>query len=77
MPANLLLALPLAIPLATALAARLLPDRASEAAQILGATALLLAGLAVALRVAVDGPLLLAGLLYADALSALLVAVVT
>jgi hydrogenase-4 component F len=48
----------------------------SERAHLAGASALLLIGLALAVRVFTAGPLLWAGLLYADALSALLVVIV-
>ena len=70
--AELLLPLLLILPLLTALAGRL-PAPWSERSHLAGATALLLVGLLLAARVFGAGPLLLADLLYADALSALLV----
>jgi hydrogenase-4 component F len=73
---ELLLILPLAVPLVTALAAWRLHGRWSEVAQVGGSTALLAVGWLLAWRVVTAGPLVLDGVLYADGLAALLVAIV-
>lgn len=72
---SLLLPITLLLPLVTAIAGRL-PAPWSERSHLAGATAVLAAGLGLAVGVFAGGPLLWADLLYADALSALLVAVV-
>src|SRR5713101_751793 len=76
MSPSLLLILPLVVPLVTAPVAWRLPVRWSERAQVIGSSLLLAAAWLLAWRVFTTGPLALDGLLYADALSALLVAVV-
>jgi hydrogenase-4 component F len=75
MDAAALLPLVLVLPLLTAAAGRL-PAPWSERAHLLGASALLAACLGLAGRVFGGGPLAAGDLLYADALSALLVAVI-
>src|SRR5258708_37424356 len=76
MSPSLLLILPLVVPLVTAPVAWRLPVRWSERAQVIGSSLLLAAAWLLAWRVFTTGPLALDGVLYADALSALLVAVV-
>ena len=66
----------LAIPLVTAAVAWLLPVRWSERAHVLGSLLLVVIAWTVAGRVFTSGPLSLDGVLYVDALSALLLAVV-
>ena len=73
---SLLLILPLVVPLVAAPVAWRLPVRWSERAQVIGSSLLLGVAWLLAWRVFTSGPLALDGLLYADALSALLVAVV-
>src|SRR6266581_3872218 len=73
---SLLVILPLVVPLLTAPVAWRLPVRWSERAQVIGSSLLLAVAWLLAWRVFTSGPLALDGLLYADALSALLVAVV-
>src|SRR5258708_35395024 len=73
---SLLLILPLVVPLVTAPVAWRLPVRWSGRAQVIGSSLLLAVAWLLAWRVFTSGPLALDGLLYADALSALLVAVV-
>jgi hydrogenase-4 component F len=73
---DLLLIPPLVLPLLTALVAWRLPVRWSERAQVGGSSLLLVACWLLDARVFTAGPLALAGLLYADALSALLLGVV-
>src|SRR5258708_34302491 len=76
MSPSLLLILPLVVPLVTAPVAWRLPVRWSERAQVIGSSLLLAAAWLLAWRVFTTGPLALDGLLYADALSAFLVALV-
>src|SRR5260370_39156062 len=76
MSTSLLLILPLVVRWVTAPVAWRLPVRWSERAQVIGSSLLLAAAWLLAWRVFTTGPLALDGLLYADALSALLVAVV-
>lgn len=68
----------LAIPVTTGLACRILPsDPWREHVNAAGATATLVAGVALVARVFTDGPVLAGGdLLYVDALGALLIAVI-
>src|SRR5258708_4821746 len=73
---SLLLILPLVVPLVTAPVAWRLPVRWSGRAQVIGSRLLLAVAWLLAWRVFTFGPLALDGLLYADALSALLVGVV-
>src|SRR5258708_19476431 len=73
---SLLLILPLVVPLVTAPVAWRLPVRWSERAQVIGSSLLLAVAWLLAWRIFTSGPLALDGLLYADALSPLLLAVV-